>query len=73
MFLRAGLEYADDRVTLRCVKVCIPAEQELKENMHKQNQKHLFWSSALRWHIKQFKSDIFHFVAKSWKGLVPTP
>lgn len=35
MFLRAGLEYADDRVTLRCVKVYIPAEQEQELNKRK--------------------------------------
>lgn len=35
MFPRAGLEYADDRVTLRCVKVYIPAEQEQELNKRK--------------------------------------
>lgn len=35
MFPRAGLEYADDRVTLRCVKVCIPAEQEQEQELNK--------------------------------------
>lgn len=45
----AGLEYADDHVTLQCVKVCIPAEQKQEwneENMRKVNQKHVYWRSG---------------------------
>ena len=35
MSLGAGLEYADDHVTLQCVKVCIPAEQKQKSETKK--------------------------------------